>query len=81
MYEIFQAPKAKLQSKNRDLLLPGDLGVWTGAAFLALYLDDGITRSLVGVEEAKLHALVVAYVHISVESESAETCYYAKKLC
>ena len=50
----------KLQSTDRDSLLPGDLGVWQGESFLSLYLDDGITRSLKGVEEAKLHALIFA---------------------
>ena len=31
-------------------------------SFLSLYLDDGITRSLKGVEEAKLHALIFARI-------------------
>ena len=53
---------ADLQSADRDSLRPGDLGVWTGNAFLSLYLDDGITSSLVGVEEAKQHALVVCRI-------------------
>ena len=52
----------KLQSTDRDSLLPGDLGVWQGESFLSLYLDDGITRSLKGVEEAKLHALIFARI-------------------
>ena len=52
----------KLQSTDRDSLLPGDLGVWQGESFLSLYLDDGITRSLKGVEEAKLHALLFARI-------------------
>ena len=53
-----------LQSTDRDSLFPGDLGVWNADAWLSLYLDDGITRSLVGVlvDEAKLHALIFARI-------------------
>ena len=52
----------ELKLKNRDSRLPGDLGVWTGEPFLALYLDDGITRSLSGVREAKLQATIVSRI-------------------
>ena len=46
------------------------------SGFLALYLDDEITRSLTGVEEAKRHALVVARIcgrENSSQSESQTT--------
>eukprot|EP01048_Picozoa_sp_COSAG05_P028140 COSAG05_NODE_8579_length_691_cov_0.962838_1_plen_66_part_01 len=52
----------QLKRKSRDSRLPDDLGVWSGDPFLALYLDDGITRSLAGVSEAKLHALIIARI-------------------
>eukprot|EP01048_Picozoa_sp_COSAG05_P004985 COSAG05_NODE_285_length_12188_cov_539.399537_8_plen_338_part_00 len=55
-------PVDELQLKSRDSRKPTDLGVWTGDPFLALYLDDGITISLTGVREAKLHALIVARI-------------------
>ena len=55
-------PVDELQLKSRDSRKPTDLGVWTGDPFLALYLDDGITRSLTGVREAKLQALIVARI-------------------
>ena len=48
--------------KSRDSRIPADLGVWTGDPVLALYFDDGITKSLAGVSEAKLHALIVARI-------------------
>ena len=43
-----------LSRQNRDSLKPTDLGTWTADPFAAFYVDDAITRSIIGIAEATL---------------------------
>ena len=73
-----------LTRQNRLSLLPKDLGTWTADPFAAFYVDDAITRSNIGIAEARLQVLtflrISAVERIPMNEKCNMLCKYVRFL-
>ena len=73
-----------LTRQNRHNLKPTDLGTWKADPFAAFYVDDAITRSIIGIAEARLQVLtflrISAVERIPLNDKCNMLCKYVRFL-